>query len=93
MEYEDRTFISQMPSKLFRLYYMGLLQVLYNPVDVMLAWDAIISAASTESLLTNASNFRYDIVDLSRQSLSELFDLFYSKLVVSYLVKNIKEVQ
>lgn len=67
-------------------------QIWYNPDDVILAWDAFISGAQGEPLLSNASNFRHDLVDLTRQSLQEIFNLFYKKLTIAYSEKNISTV-
>lgn len=63
-------------------------QVWYNPHEVILAWDHLISGLMTEPLLSNASNFRHDMVDLTRQSMQEIFHLLYSKLLEVYLEKN-----
>ncbi|XP_046631090.1 alpha-N-acetylglucosaminidase-like isoform X2 [Daphnia pulicaria] len=62
--------------------------VWYSPHDVILAWDHLISGLMTEPLLSNASNFRHDMVDLTRQSMQEIFHLLYSKLLEVYLEKN-----
>ena len=60
----------------------------YNPDDVILAWDAITSAALSDPSLSNSLNFRHDFVDITRQSVVELFDLSYSKLMAGYCLKN-----
>jgi alpha-N-acetylglucosaminidase len=62
--------------------------VWYNPHDVISAWDLFITGVMTEPSLTNASNFRHDMVDLTRQSMQEIFHLLYSKLLMVYLEKN-----
>lgn len=64
------------------------IQVWYNPHDVILAWDSLVLAAKAETSLANASNYHHDIVDLTRQSLQEIFHLLYNKLLVVYREKN-----
>ncbi|XP_045023592.1 alpha-N-acetylglucosaminidase-like isoform X2 [Daphnia magna] len=61
----------------------------YTPHDVILAWDAFVLGVQTEPSLVNASNYRHDIVDLTRQALQEIFHLLYNKLLVVYIEKNI----
>ena len=60
----------------------------YDARDVILAWDAFITAAQTDPSLSDASNFRHDLVDLSRQSMQEIFDRLYNKLLIVYCEKN-----
>ena len=63
-------------------------QVWYDPHDVILAWNSFILAA-TDSRLSASANFQHDLIDVTRQAMQELFHLFYSQLVASYLEKNI----
>lgn len=74
-------------------FFWVLKQDWYNPDDVISAWDTITSAALSEPLLQNSLNFRHDFVDITRQSVVELFDLSYSKLLVSYCDKNATALQ
>ena len=60
----------------------------YNPHDVILAWDAFITGVKIEPTLATASNFRHDMIDLTRQSLQEIFHLLYSKLLIIYWEKD-----
>ncbi len=60
----------------------------YDPHDVILAWDAFVAGALTEPALSNASNFRHDMIDLTRQSMQEIFHLLYSKLLIVYWKKD-----
>jgi len=60
-----------------------LAQLWYNPDDVILAWDNLCDA-SFDAAVSSRATFRHDLVDLSRQSFQEMFQLFYSLLVTAY---------
>lgn len=54
----------------------------------MLAWDSFVQA-STDPELSRVETFRHDLIDVTRQSIQEMFHLFYVQLVTSYKEKNI----
>jgi len=56
---------------------------------VILAWDGFIQASSTDPELSKSANFQHDLIDVTRQSIQEMFHFFYSQLVTSYKDKNI----
>jgi Alpha-N-acetylglucosaminidase (NAGLU) C-terminal domain len=59
----------------------------YNPDDVILAWDGFYQASLLPQLQT-VGTFRHDLIDVSRQSLQEIFNMFYTLLVTAYDEKN-----
>lgn len=59
----------------------------YDPDDVIMAWDGFILASYSEDLQLELT-FKHDLVDVSRQSLQEMFHLLYSQLVTAYYDKN-----
>lgn len=71
---------------LFSLY---VLQIWYNSRDVILAWDSFIASALTEPMLSEAPNFRHDVIDVTRQSMSEIFSQLYGRLLVTYCGNNV----
>jgi alpha-N-acetylglucosaminidase len=66
------------------------LKLPYSPKDLLTAWDYFISAASE---LKNNEGFKYDLVDLSRQVLSNYSNELYKKMMGAFKEKNIKKVK
>ena len=69
------------------------LKIWYNTNDVMLAWDGFIRATGDPSLSSNSPNFQHELIDVTRQSLQDIFRLLYDQLVIAFNNKNIAVVQ
>ncbi|KKK12043.1 hypothetical protein P175DRAFT_0554948 [Aspergillus ochraceoroseus IBT 24754] len=60
----------------------------YDPSVVVSAWDLLCQAATTEPSLWGNPSFQYDMVDVTRQVLSNEFITRYNSLVALYLDTN-----
>eukprot|EP01084_Bolivina_argentea_P088867 160445_1 len=60
----------------------------YNAMNVQQAWKYFISVVGKNNKLMNVEMFQYDLVDLTRQALSDLFNLYYQNFSVAYKSKN-----
>ncbi|XP_077549100.1 alpha-N-acetylglucosaminidase-like isoform X1 [Haemaphysalis longicornis] len=58
----------------------------YDPSDVYAAWEDLLNAANDPDIAEQAT-FRYDLVDVTRQSLQLLFDNIYTQVRKSYWQK------
>lgn len=56
--------------------------VWYNRSDVFEAWRLLLTAAPN---LTTSKAFRYDLLDVTRQSLQELVSLFYEEARIAFM--------
>lgn len=65
------------------------MKVWYDPQDVILAWDYFILATTEPGFNgTTSITFQHDLIDLTRQALQELFNVYYSKLVTLFQAKD-----
>jgi len=58
----------------------------YNPKDLLLAWDAMINAASTCS---SSDGFQFDLIDVTRQVLANYALPLQRKIVTAYQTKKL----
>ena len=59
----------------------------YNPVIIQKAWKNLVSI-SNDTGLQQVPKFRYDLIDLTRQSLSDLFFIYYKNITSLYKAGN-----
>ena len=55
----------------------------YNPIDIQTAWKNMISI-SNDTGLQQVPKFRYDLIDLTRQSLSDQFFIYYNNITTLF---------
>ena len=52
-----------------------------NASGIVLAWEELLAAAAADPGLAQGASFRYDVVDVVRQALQDLFAKVYSRPV------------
>jgi len=57
-------------------------QLLYDPSVIEKVWSMFLEVSTTS--IVNVERYRYDLVDITRQALSDRFYAFYTKLNTSY---------
>ena len=66
--------IARFPSLTLRLYKSP------NATGILYAWEELLAAAKADQTLQHSASFRYDLVDVVRQALQNLFAATYASL-------------
>merc|ERR1712228_1095863 len=66
-------------------------QLLYDPIHIQTVWQLFCNA--TSSPIAHIEQYRYDLIDVSRQALSDLFYANYLQLVRAFDAKSIDDLK
>eukprot|EP01084_Bolivina_argentea_P102130 183017_1 len=61
--------------------------LLWDPVDIQKVWKVYINI--NDDKLINVTKFRYDLIDITRQCLADLYYIYYSNFTTSWSKKNV----
>eukprot|EP01084_Bolivina_argentea_P238711 401060_1 len=68
----------------------GIPKLDYDLMDIQSVWRDFVNVGN---VLKNVEKFRYDLIDITRQAMSDLFTLYYTNLTQSYSVNDINNVE
>ena len=66
-------------------------EILYDPAVIQKVWSMFLSVSDSD--ISKVEKYRYDLVDITRQALSDRFYSFYQKLNDSYFVGDVDGVR
>jgi len=68
-------------------------QLLYDPIAIQQVWQMLVAPQITASPLVEIEQYRYDLIDISRQAMSDLFFANYVELKAAYNEKNVAKLE